>query len=52
GSETGVRSANRVAFADPNISQPWDDKPKVDADKFNLNPIATQLAPGLGVTPK
>ncbi|MDJ0104927.1 MCE family protein [Rhodococcus erythropolis] len=52
GSETGVRSANRVVFADPNISQPWDDKPKVDADKFNLNPIATQLAPGLGVTPK
>ncbi|MFC8935245.1 mammalian cell entry protein, partial [Rhodococcus sp. NPDC057135] len=52
GSETGVRSANRVAFADPNIPQPWDNKPKVDPDKLNLNPIATQLAPALGVTPK
>ncbi|MDF2898794.1 MAG: mammalian cell entry protein, partial [Rhodococcus erythropolis] len=52
GSETGVRSANRVVFADPNTPQPWDDKPKVDPDKLNLNPIATQLAPGLGVTPK
>ncbi|MFD4785366.1 MCE family protein [Rhodococcus qingshengii] len=52
GSETGVRSANRVVFADPNTPQPWDNNPKVDPDKLNLNPIATQLAPGLGVTPK
>ncbi|MGK2240056.1 MAG: phospholipid/cholesterol/gamma-HCH transport system substrate-binding protein, partial [Rhodococcus sp. (in: high G+C Gram-positive bacteria)] len=52
GSETGVRSANRIAFADPNTSQPWDGKPKVDPDKLNLNPIATQLAPMLGATPK
>ncbi|MBO8149331.1 mammalian cell entry protein, partial [Rhodococcus erythropolis] len=52
GSETGVRSANRVVFADPNTPQPWDDKPKVDPDKLNLNPIATQLAPSFGATPK
>ncbi|GAA3200239.1 hypothetical protein GCM10020255_104510 [Rhodococcus baikonurensis] len=52
GSETGVRSANRIAFADPNTSQPWDNKPKVDPDKLDLNPIATQLAPMLGATPK
>ncbi|MFD6512744.1 MCE family protein [Rhodococcus sp. NPDC060176] len=52
GSETGVRSADRIAFADPNTSQPWDSKPKVDPDRLNLNPIATQLAPMLGATPK
>ncbi|PBC42078.1 mammalian cell entry protein [Rhodococcus sp. ACPA4] len=52
GSETGVRSANRVVYADPGTIQPWDFKPKVDPDKLNLNPIATQLAPALGVTPK
>ncbi|MFZ2174852.1 MAG: MCE family protein [Rhodococcus sp. (in: high G+C Gram-positive bacteria)] len=52
GSVTGVRSANRIVFADPDTIQPWDFKPKVDPDKLNLNPIATQLAPLLGVTPK
>ena len=52
GSVTGVRSANRIVFADPNTIQPWDFKPKKDPDKLNLNPIATQLAPLLGVTPK
>lgn len=52
GSVTGVRSANRILFADPGTSQPWDLKPKADPDKLNLNPIATQLAPLLGVTPK
>lgn len=52
GSVTGVRSASRIQFADPAIPQPWDNKPKVDPDKLNLNPIATQLAPLLGVTPK
>ena len=49
---TGVRSANRIVFADPEIPQPWDDIPKVDPDKLNLNPIASQLAPLIGVTPK
>ncbi|MFC4605052.1 MCE family protein [Rhodococcus kronopolitis] len=52
GSVTGVRSANRIVYADPAIPQPWDNKPKVDPDKLNLNPIATQLAPLLGITPK
>ncbi|MBT2270085.1 MCE family protein [Rhodococcus enclensis] len=52
GSETGVRSANRVIYADPRTPQPWDNKPKVDPDKLDLNPIANQLAPVLGVTPK
>lgn len=52
GSVTGVRSANRIVFADPDVPQPWDLKPKVDPEKLNLNPIATQLAPLLGVTPK
>lgn len=52
GSVTGVRSANRIVFADPAVPQPWDSNPKVDPDKLNLNPIATQIAPLLGVTPK
>ncbi|MCK8674627.1 MCE family protein [Rhodococcus sp. HM1] len=52
GSVTGVRSANRIVFADPLTLQPWDFIPKKDPDKLNLNPIATQLAPLLGVTPK
>lgn len=52
GSVTGVRSANRIVFADPDVPQPWDLTPKVDPEKLNLNPIATQLAPLLGVTPK
>ena len=52
GSITGVRSANRVAYADPATPQPWDDKPKVAPEALNLNPIATQLATLMGVTPK
>ena len=52
GSVTGVRSANRIVFADPETVQPWDDKPKVDSDKLNLNPIATQLAPLVGASPR
>lgn len=52
GSITGVRSASRIVYADPQTPQPWDNKPKVDPDKLNLNPIATQLAPLIGVTPR
>ncbi|AYJ48341.1 MCE family protein [Rhodococcus sp. P1Y] len=52
GSVTGVRSASRIVYADPQTPQPWDTKPKVDPDKLNLNPIATQLAPLIGVTPR
>ncbi|MGU3435967.1 MCE family protein [Actinomycetes bacterium M1A6_2h] len=50
GSVAGVRSANRIAFADPQTPQPWDDKPKVAPEPMNLNPIATQIATALGVT--
>ncbi|MFE3290189.1 MCE family protein [Rhodococcus sp. NPDC059234] len=52
GSVTGVRSANRVVYADPQTPQPWDNKPKKAPETLNLNPIATQLATLLGVTPK
>ncbi|MEU6587091.1 MlaD family protein [Nocardia sp. NPDC046763] len=52
GSETGVRGADRAELADPSVGQPWDDKPKYDPDKLNLNPVATQLATLMGVTPK
>lgn len=52
GSETGVRSANRIGLTAPETVQPWDAKPKRAAEALDLNPIATQLAPLLGVTPK
>ncbi|MFT3716900.1 MAG: MCE family protein [Gordonia sp. (in: high G+C Gram-positive bacteria)] len=52
GNPTGVRSANRAALANPEIAQPWDDVPKKDPDKLNLNPIATQLSWILGVNPR
>ena len=52
GSVTGVRSANRIAYADPDVSQPWDSKPKKAPDALNLNPIATQAATLLGITPR
>jgi phospholipid/cholesterol/gamma-HCH transport system substrate-binding protein len=32
--------------------QPWDNTPKKDPDKLNLNPIATQLAGLLGIHAK
>lgn len=51
GNPTGVRSANRAALANPAIPQPWDNIPKKDPDKLNLNPLATQLAWLLGVHP-
>ncbi|MBF6333682.1 MlaD family protein [Nocardia transvalensis] len=52
GSPTDVRGGARAELADPNVPQPWDDKPKSDPDKLNLNPVATQLATLLGATPK
>ncbi|MFD0000664.1 MCE family protein [Nocardia sp. NPDC127526] len=52
GSETAVRGGERAELADPSVPQPWDDKPKYDPDKLNLNPVATQLATLMGVTPK
>lgn len=51
GNPTGVRSANRAALANPEIPQPWDNLPKKDPDKLNLNPLATQLAWLQGVHP-
>ncbi|NMO01893.1 MCE family protein [Gordonia sp. TBRC 11910] len=52
GSPTGVRDANRAALSNPAYPQPWDGKPKVDADRLNLNPLAQQLAALLGVHPR
>ncbi|WP_433606752.1 MCE family protein [Prescottella agglutinans] len=51
GNPTGVRSAERIVYADPRTPQPWDSNPKTDPDKLNLNPIATQLATLMGVVP-
>ncbi|NKY88290.1 MCE family protein [Nocardia veterana] len=52
GSPTDVRGGARAQYADPNVPQPWDSKPKTDPDKLNLSPVAIQLATLIGVTPK
>ncbi|MBF6091530.1 MCE family protein [Nocardia cyriacigeorgica] len=52
GNPTAVRGGARAELADPLITQPWDDNPKVDPDKLNLTPIAVQISTLLGVTPK
>ncbi|MFW0783854.1 mammalian cell entry protein, partial [Gordonia sp. CPCC 206044] len=52
GNPTGVRSANRSVFANPDNVQPWDKTPKKDPDKLNLNPLAQQLATLMGVHPR
>lgn len=52
GSPTGVRSADRAALSNPAYPQPWDNKPKADPDRLNLNPLAQQLAAMLGVHAK
>ncbi|WP_182359125.1 MCE family protein [Tomitella gaofuii] len=52
GNPTGVRSSDRIKYADPTTVQPWDDKPKQDPDKLYLRPIASQVAALLGVTPR
>jgi phospholipid/cholesterol/gamma-HCH transport system substrate-binding protein len=52
GNPTDVRGGARADLADPSVPQPWDNKPKTDPDKLNLNPVATQLAALIGVTPK
>ncbi|RVW01522.1 MCE family protein [Rhodococcus spongiicola] len=51
GNPTGVRSAERIVYADPLTPQPWDTIPKTDPDKLDLNPIATQIATLMGVAP-
>ncbi|WP_439031856.1 MCE family protein [Gordonia terrae] len=52
GNPTGVRSAERARYANPAYPQPWDNTPKKDPDKLNLNPLAQQLAALLGVRPR
>lgn len=52
GNPTGVRSAERAQYANPAYPQPWDNTPKKDPDKLNLNPLARQLAALLGVRPR
>ncbi|MDX2358190.1 MCE family protein [Dietzia sp. PP-33] len=52
GSPTGVRSADRVEYAHPDVPQPWDTKPKVDPDKLNLSVAAEQLAVLQGLIPR
>ena len=52
GNPTAVRGARRAVLANPDFPQPWDNKPKKDPDKLNLNPLATQLAGLMGVHAK
>ncbi|MBM7365916.1 MlaD family protein [Gordonia hydrophobica] len=49
GNPTSVRGARRAQLANPDFPQPWDNTPKKDPDKLNLNPLATQLAALMGV---
>ncbi|MFT4201083.1 MAG: mammalian cell entry protein, partial [Gordonia sp. (in: high G+C Gram-positive bacteria)] len=50
-SPTGVRGAARASLANPHIAQPWDNKPKKDPDRLDLNPLAWQLAWLMGIHP-
>lgn len=52
GNPTSVRGARRAALANPAYPQPWDNIPKKDPDKLNLNPLASQIAFLLGVHKK
>lgn len=52
GNPTGVRSAQRAEYSNPAQRQPWDNVPKKDPDRLNLNPLAQQLAALLGVRPR
>ncbi|WHU45473.1 MCE family protein [Gordonia sp. L191] len=51
GNPTGVRSAARTVYANPNTPQPWDSTPKKDPDRLDLTPLARQLAALMGVRP-
>ena len=52
GSPSAVRGAHSADYADPNVPQPWDNKPKVDPDALNLSVAAEQLARAQGLIPR
>ncbi|KAA0919049.1 MCE family protein [Dietzia sp. ANT_WB102] len=52
GSPTAVRGADRVEYAHPDVTQPWDAKPKIDPDRLNLSVAAEQLAVLQGLIPR
>ena len=52
GSPTAVRGADRVEYAYPGVTQPWDAKPKIDPDRLNLSVAAEQLAVLQGLIPR
>ncbi|GAA1053381.1 MCE family protein [Dietzia natronolimnaea] len=52
GSPTAVRGADRVEYAYPGVTQPWDTKPKIDPDRLNLSVAAEQLAVLQGLIPR
>ncbi|MFN3602541.1 MAG: MCE family protein [Dietzia sp.] len=52
GSPTAVRGADRVEYAYPGVTQPWDATPKIDPDRLNLSVAAEQLAVLQGLIPR
>lgn len=52
GSPSAVRGAHSADYADPNVVQPWDSKPKIDPDALNLSVAAEQLARAQGLIPR
>lgn len=49
GSMSTVRGSGNAHLADPNVSQPWDAKPKIAPDKLDLSVAAQQLAEWQGI---
>src|SRR5699024_2602484 len=52
GRTSTVGGADRVEYASPDVVQPWDNKPKIDPDRFNLSVAAEQLAVLQGLIPR
>lgn len=51
-SMTAVRGSDSALLADPNVAQPWDDKPKVAPDRLDLSAAGQQLAEFTQAVPK
>ena len=52
GSMTSVRGQESAELADPEVVQPWDNKPKVAPDRLDLSAVGQQLAEFTGAVPK
>lgn len=52
GSITSVRGQESAELSDPEVVQPWDNKPKVAPDRLDLSAVGQQLAEFTGAVPK